>query len=53
MWKPPGGLNEDFLNIADIEFIRNFHPKYFTMEKLITCYDVYNGHHVNVGLVIK
>ena len=21
VWKPPGGLNEDFLNVADIEFI--------------------------------
>ena len=21
VWKPPGGFNEDFLNVVDIEFI--------------------------------
>jgi hypothetical protein len=34
VWKPPGGLSEDFLYVANVELIYNSHQKYFTRERL-------------------
>jgi hypothetical protein len=55
VWKPPSGLNEDFLYVADIELIFNPHQKYFLKERLITCYPFMyiNVHHVNVHLSLN
>jgi hypothetical protein len=52
VWKPPSGLSEDFLYVADMKLIYNSHQKYFTKEKLITCYHFMyiNVHDVNVNL---
>jgi hypothetical protein len=36
VWKPPGGLSEDFLYVADIELIYNSHQKCFTKERFTT-----------------
>jgi hypothetical protein len=55
VWKPPGGLREDFLYIADIELNHNSHQKCFTKERLITCYHFMyiNVYHVMFTIVIK
>ena len=38
VWKPSGGLSEDFLNVADIEFIQNFHKMFMERKRLTACY---------------
>jgi hypothetical protein len=50
-WKPPGGLSEDFLYVADIDLIYNSHQKYFIKKRLITCYHFMyiKVYHVNVN----
>jgi hypothetical protein len=37
VWKPPGVLSEDFLNVVDLEFFIAF-TKCFTKQRLIICY---------------
>jgi hypothetical protein len=50
MWKPPSGLSEDFLYVADIELIYNSHQKCFTKERFTTYYQFMyiNVHHDNI-----
>jgi hypothetical protein len=49
VWKPPGGLSEDFLYVADVELIYNSHQKCFSRERFTTCYHFLyiNVHHDN------
>jgi len=55
VWKPPGGLSDDFLYVADIELIYNSHQKCFTKKRLIPCYHFMyiNVYHVNVNLPLN
>jgi hypothetical protein len=50
VWKPPGGLSEDFLYVTNVELIYNSHKKIFYKGKITTCYHFLyiNVHHDNI-----